>query len=532
MVGLELPETNGVHATYTISVNSRGQIETIENPLGVMTKVTYDSSSAFPTSYIADSSGLQYTISTEYDDVGNLTQVTDPRGNSIKYEYDKNRQLIREQAPAPLLSETTYSYDSNRRLSSYARKTGIPSNPWLVTQLNYDLPNAQMSIIDPQGRALTFLDNKIRRLWKVIDNAGHITEALYDERGKAYRLINPLGAIIEEHHFSANGKRMSLTDAKTNVTTYQYDDFDRISKMIFPDNSFVGYSYDTRNRLTGLQTRSGEQISYQYNSLDHLVLKTLPDSSTISFESDLLGRLTKVTSSVSGTILFEYDNLNRLISVTHPGSKTFSYDYDSAGNLAKIVYPDGYYVTYTYDELNRVTAIFESGTNLLARYTYDALSKLTDVTYGNGVSEHYTYNASRDLLTIEYHFNNNEDVNFTYAYDAVGNLTSFTTNNSSFLYSPPSDSDADFTVNNLNQYVSVNGTAFSYDANGNLTSDGVNTYAYDATNQLISASNSSCTVTFQYNALGQRIKKEVPSYPHLQKQGTLIMLSNAKDLEF
>src|SRR5207248_57061 len=48
----------------------------------------------------------------------------------------------------------------------------------------------------------------------------------------------------------------------------------------------------------------------------------------------------------------------------------------------------------------------------------------------------------------------------------------------------------------------------SYDANGNLTSDGVNTYTWDARNQLASISGG-VGASFQYDAFGRRISKTV-----------------------
>lgn len=508
LITLQYPEADGVIPTYHISVNSRGQAIRIENPLGMITSVSYEGSSALPSGVTTDDGGLQQTISIQYDAVGNPTYVTDPLGNTAAFEYDDNRYPVLETSPAPFNYQTAYGLNPDRELASISKETGIPADPWQTIQISYDTPNAQNAIIDPQGRTTTFMNNETRKLWRIRDNAGNVTEAQYDARGKAYRLIDALGSISEEHAFTANGKRESLTDANGNMTTYEYDDFDRLSKMTFPDSSFMTYTYDAKNHLTGLKTRAGEHIAYEYNALDQLTLKTLPDASTIRYESDLLGRLTRTTSSRTGVITFAYDDLNRLVSVTHPGSKTFSYEYDLASNLTKITYPDGYYVTYSYDELKRVTRIDENGTTLLVQYTYDPLSRRTQMSYGNGVSVDYTYDASDSVLTIDYHFRG-ESVNLSYAYDTLGNLASFTTENPSFLYSPPAGSDIDYFADTLNQYTSVNGTPYSYDANGNLVSDGVNTYGYDAENQLISVITPEHTITFEYNALKQRIKKAV-----------------------
>jgi YD repeat-containing protein len=44
---------------------------------------------------------------------------------------------------------------------------------------------------------------------------------------------------------------------------------------------------------------------------------------------------------------------------------------------------------------------------------------------------------------------------------------------------------------------------YTYDADGNLLSNGVNTYAYDSADRLISVSNQSSVYSYQYDGLGQ-----------------------------
>src|SRR5206468_2635885 len=62
----------------------------------------------------------------------------------------------------------------------------------------------------------------------------------------------------------------------------------------------------------------------------------------------------------------------------------------------------------------------------------------------------------------------------------------------------------DYVTNNLNEYATVGGVAYIYDADGNLTSDGVNTYAYDQQNRLISVTGPGGITQYEYDALGNR----------------------------
>ncbi len=65
------------------------------------------------------------------------------------------------------------------------------------------------------------------------------------------------------------------------------------------------------------------------------------------------------------------------------------------------------------------------------------------------------------------------------------------------------------TAYNANNQLTQWGTAsLFYDANGNLTSDAVNTYTWDARNQLATIGGGA-TASFQYDPFGRRIGKTI-----------------------
>ena len=65
-----------------------------------------------------------------------------------------------------------------------------------------------------------------------------------------------------------------------------------------------------------------------------------------------------------------------------------------------------------------------------------------------------------------------------------------------------------YSANGLNQYTSVAGAALGFDASGNLKSDATWSWAYDADNQLRSASRGGTSVSLAYDAAG-RLRREV-----------------------
>ena len=87
------------------------------------------------------------------------------------------------------------------------------------------------------------------------------------------------------------------------------------------------------------------------------------------------------------TITNTYSKNNLLISAKQ-GSSTVSYTYDDYGYV-KTENSNGIVNTYTNDvEGNRRNYTQKEGTNtyINASYTYDKLSRMTNVNFGNGIS--------------------------------------------------------------------------------------------------------------------------------------------------
>ncbi|MBN1295753.1 hypothetical protein JXA80_03170 [bacterium] len=504
---IELPEILSVTPEYHFEVNSRGQVTRIENPEGHVMTFAYDSVTGDPENAITDAGGLNQTISFDYNAIGTLTSISDPMGHQWIYTYDANRHMTGITAPSPFSYQTLLGYDSDGNVQSISRQTDVPANPWQTLTVEYDLGNRFMRITDDENRMMKLEFDDRRDLWKVYDELLQNTEALYDARGNAWRMLDEESVIKEEHAYSNNGRKTSVTDANMHTTLFEYDSFDRLRRKIYPDTRWLEYTYDDSCFLTGITTRSGNTITIGYNELAQLSSKTYPDMSQITYEYDLLGQMTSV-SNASGTINYEYDTLNRLVATILPGSFLFTYQYDLNNNLTRITYPDGYFVTYEYDSLNRLEKIYENGTDLLVDYEYDSLSRRISTSCSNSVIETYTYDNANQVKMMSYGFTSGS-VLFEYDYDPNGNIHRVDVDNPAFEYSPGAASTDIFTVNMLNQYVTVNSTAFTYTTEGCLQSDSEWTYGYDYENLLVSANNGTDAITYTYDGLKRRVTKTV-----------------------
>lgn len=117
---------------------------------------------------------------------------------------------------------------------------------------------------------------------------------------------------------------------------------------------------------------------------------------------------------------YQYDPIGRVRKVYDNGKVLASYDYNADNTIRKIRFANGITTEYTYDKdknkasIKTVTAEgnvlmdyhyeYDRNGNLTARiggvgltrpdktsYTYDSLQRISNVTYGDGVSESFTY---------------------------------------------------------------------------------------------------------------------------------------------
>ncbi|MEM9377547.1 MAG: RHS repeat-associated core domain-containing protein, partial [Pseudomonadota bacterium] len=211
-------------------------------------------------------------------------------------------------------------------------------------------------------------------------------------------------------------------------------------------------------------------VYYDYDLRD-LEISALFDSASgpgLRHSYDALGQLTVATSDLTST--------------------TLSYLYDAAGNRTRVTHPDGNYFTYDVDALSRPTFIRENGSAWLNQFTYDASARLSSVLHNNRLDWSVGYDDLSRVgsLAIDAVAGSSADVTETFNFNPVSQLTLVSRTNSAYSQLPSGAQDGAYVANGLNQYTSVDGSAFSYDGNGNLTSDGSTVYAYDVENRLVS----------------------------------------------
>lgn len=492
-----------------------------------------------------------------YDVVGNVTSIDGPlsgTSDTSLYRFDLDRELTNVETPDPdgagslhpLGTKTEYTSDGLVKdiQHGYLKSSGGWTSDFNVT-------TQQDFVYDPQGRlsqsttsgggtayamtqysydAAGRLDCTATRMNAAVFGSLSGTSActlgtqgangpdhiIRNEYSNADQLISVKSAygttdsVTVQATYSNNGRRATLTDERGYLTTYEYDYFDRLSKVDYPDPANTGksstsdyelYTYDAASRVDTLRRRDGATIVFTYDNLSRVKTLTPPSgTATVTYGYNLLDAQTSVATS-GQTLTYDWNALGQNTKETDSVNGTMTYGYDAAGRQISVTWPDKFSATYEYDNLDRMTNAYEGGSTKLATFTYNDQAERSGVTLGNGAATAYSYDAVQRLTGLTHDLSGTtNDVTFGLSYSASSQILARTISNGSYVSHPASPTSTAYVRNGLNQYTSVGGTSTSHDSRGNFTSDGTRTFVYDTLNRLTSVTG---LVSLTYDPLGR-----------------------------
>jgi RHS repeat-associated protein len=396
-----------------------------------------------------------------------------------------------------------------------------------------------------------------------------ITRNVYNTKDQVITTIAHLGTPFEtESHYSytASGQVATFTDANGNMTTYEYDGFDRLVKTRYPDPSTPGTSstsdyeetiYAANGRISSIRLRDESEVGqYTFDGSGRVTEYWIEGDGDSTVEAgeikyaatyDQLGRtLTTERSWYDSGVLSEtttnaYDALN-LTSVTNPlggASRTVSYEYDAAGRRTKMTWPDSYYVTYDWG-VTGLNSIKEGTSTTLASFAHDQRGRRTALYYGGDYSTKvasttYAYDDRSRLDELAFNMDGagtTYDLTRTFTFNQASQITTRSSSNST-QYDIPAPSGFGplaYDANGLNQLTDIGSADLSYDGRGNLSVDDPDpgasndeaTYTFDLENQLTAykPSPSSSTVQLAYDPVGRLSKTVGTSTTYFLYDGT------------
>ena len=456
-----------------------GKIDHVQDPNGNRISATYDRTGEL--SQLTHSSGA--FISIFYNGAGLVQMVTNSAGRSMTYTYAGD---YLQSATTDDGKTTLYTYETGGTLAQRNALTSV-TRAGVTRHFTFDPRGRVTSTYLAGGEQLLTFSYEPGGVADVSDAAG-TTRVFFDYRGLLAKVIDPLG----------------------NITTAEFNDNDRLVRIIAPTGESQSFTWCDCGSPTSILDELGQKTTFSYDSSFH--------------------RLTSFTDARGNTTHYTYDNRGNLLSTVYPnfsadqfGEYTASglttsytnrrgqpiiYAYTSAGQVSRQTFADGTYNAFQYDIRGNLTNVMEhtlSGSTQVTAYTYNYATdgdRLQQVTYPNGRWVAYAYDAygCRQQITDS----TGQELN--YDCDAAGRLwrlrdaTNFVI--AEYYYNPSG---------RLQRIDKGNGT--------------YTTYSYNAAGELLHLTNSapdgsvSSRFDYSYDSRGRRMRQ----CPRLMEIGLILM---------
>ena len=465
----------GLYVNNTYGNSSHPQLPTaIQNNSLSVDNIIYDSKGNVKSLTINGDGSLTTTMT--YDDMNNLTSVTDPKGYKTTYSYDSKGNLIGVSAPEGVSTSIT--------VNSKGLPTEITNPMGVKTQFTYNsYGNLTKSTLPALSLSSSAAYDKASRMTSSTDALGRTTTFSYDN----------------------NDNLTTQTDADSHSTSFSYDKNDNLTGITNAKGGVTSMSYDNATDWLTSVSFAGATKRYSYNDDGTLNTYTKPDGTRLNYNYDDLGRVTSDgvntynydtklrLQSISGngkTVSFTYDGFNRITGTSCDGHSN-SYSYDKNGNCTSINN-----TTYGYDKLNRLTSVTFSGKTI--NYTYRKDSRLSEVSYPNGMTTTFGYDVVGRLTSKKTTLSNGTVVaSYSYTLDKVGNITKQTTKEP-YDGIALTNEEVSYSYNSGNRITQAGDISFSFDDNGNTTKRGSEAYSWDKLDRLTRAG----STNIEYDPLG------------------------------
>lgn len=485
---------NALQHETTFTVDDQGQVTGIVQPDGSEYRLSYETHGNLAA--ITDPLGQRNLI--DYDATGlNLAALTDALGNTTRLEFDANRRLTAvEEANG---ASTEFEHDCCSLLA-------IEDGTGATTQFVRDLQERPTQIIDPLGNTTTLAYTDAGDLSSSTDALGHRVSIHYDLARRPTQITDPLGGQIA-FGYDAVGNLTSLRDERGHDTRLTYDARDLLTRIQDPlGTTTASYTYDALGRISERLNARGDRLSLTYDAVGRLIAKAENGAEVARYRWDDNDRLSEA-GDVQGTQAFTYDAAGRLTAVRYPDGQGAALTYDAAGNLVTLTYPGGLEVDYRYDALNRLASVSFAGHSLAL--SYDLAGNLISEQRSNGVDSTYDYDAAHRLTRIQHRQTDAVIADIAYTRDAAGQIVQ--ESGTWPLEADYEDSDITATFDAANAMLTANGDAFTHDADGNRTASANFSASYDADNRLTALTRDGVSISYRYDALGNRVQASAGS---------------------
>jgi len=295
----------------------------------------------------------------KYNPLGELVESKDPELYTTSYQYDLLGRMISRSHPDAGI--TNYDYDQAGNLVAMANQNLIFNSQEITYEYDF---NRLIKISYPQNP-----ENDVWYEYGSLGNAkGRITKSQDASGVQAYEYGN-MGELTKKTTTSVvpvvGGSNYTFS------TSWQYDSWNRLEYVFYPDQELVTYDYNNGGNLYSM---SGDKSSGNQDYINSIVYDKFGSRTSLEYGNGVISQYT-------------YNNQTRRLSelTTTNGTDMFqdiSYSYDIVGNILSIS--------------NTGSTVSGLGGGFSFNYAYDSLYRLAS-SYGNGADDNQQY-----TLAMEY----------------------------------------------------------------------------------------------------------------------------------
>lgn len=509
--GQLIKETDPLGHTKEYAYSADGDITCVTDEAGRRTVTEYSSKGKPSRVIYPDGREERFT----YDENGNMSSRSNAQGFTMSYTYDGMDRLI--EAKGSSGEYFCYTYDELGRLTSASDGKGS------VSSYEYTRTGQLSSVTDELGSRTEYEYDELDMLIGISRiGEGNVrrTEYVRDLCGNVIKTVDPLG-YTEEFAYNGRGELISKLDKDAYLTEYGYDLNGRLSSIRYNDGREVMMSYDVLGKLAEVMDWTGATKA-ESDILGRITKVTYPDDRTVEYTYGNAGERTSIRYPDGRTVNYAYDEALRLSSLKD-GETDIRYEYDSFGQLVGKSFAGGLAAEYAYDNKGQLTELTSTYSGKLldkVRLGYDAEgNRISAYREREGLPEEsglfeYGYDVAGRLSDVS----RNGKLLRHYVYDSFGNRTSLETAEGSIGYS----------YDDMDRLLEVSGAvreSFRYDKRGNVIerltgASETHSYVYGAMNRLESAAGPEGVVSYEYNGLGHRIADRIGNGPEAERSIT------------
>jgi RHS repeat-associated protein len=373
-------------------LNGNGSPLEIREPLGKTTRMTWAA-----------------------DDILKLSE-TDANGRVTEFGYDDRGNLASERVLTPDLGPILTEYAYHGRFNKLTRKKDAAER--ITTHAVDDDSGDLLATVDAVGNRTAYAWDEHGRLRAVTDPRGYVTaHRSHDSFGNAREVEDPLGNVTTRT-FDGRGRLTAQSDTMGRETRQEWDGLDRLVRVTRvaggeSDDDVTQTAYYPGGEVRLVRNANGAETTSTIDGLGRVIgTETRLDGQVLTTATtwDANGNKETETDRRGVTRRFVHDALNRLKTVEivsglpgeGPTGTIAGYGYDLVGNKTSETSLAGLVTRFELDGLYRVKAKvlpevmpdgFEPPGPLTERYAYDKVGNRTSFTDPNGRETNWAYDG-------------------------------------------------------------------------------------------------------------------------------------------